>query len=81
MGATLRTTEDDLNTLRSAVKQAGQSVMLPSYARDALAASLRLIESHEKDLKAAEEAFRRLRDEVERLRSGLPACGLKPGAI
>jgi 7-keto-8-aminopelargonate synthetase-like enzyme len=63
----------DLATLRAAVKQAQQSVMLPSYAREALAASFRLIESQQQQLQE-------LREAVALLRTGLPACGLKPGA-
>lgn len=62
----------DLLTLRSAVAQAGQSMMLPTFARQALAASLRLIEAHEQELQE-------LRAEVAKLR-GASSCGLKPGA-
>lgn len=63
----------DLATLCTAVKQAQQSLVLPGYARDALASAMRLIVSQQQELQE-------LREAVDRLRGGLPACGLKPGA-
>lgn len=44
--------ENDLSTLRSAVAQASASMMTPQYAKDALRASLRVIEGHERELQA-----------------------------
>ena len=55
--------ENDLQTLRSSVAQACASMMTPQHARDALRASLRIIECHEKELQS-------LRDQVAAIRGG-----------